>query len=154
MALTAAEKAKRAREKKQAQMRQFREENKALRETLREVEAQRDRLLEDRSSETANRISQNVRSVREASEDKGENRYSREELYAALDIGRWSAILDMAMEEDDQMAARLVKWWRYQPDPAEEKEDYRTWGMRWLLREWAAENHPLDWPEFFDSYLR
>lgn len=154
MALTPAEKMRRQRAKRKQEMQNLKDENDALRVTLMNMEQKTKELEVALRNVTADRVKSNVAEVNAASQKGPINRYSRKDLYAALEIGRWSGVVDMAMADSDVMAAKLVQWWRCPPDPKEEPEDYDVYRLRWLLAEWALDNYPVDWPPFEQDYLR
>ncbi|MHB1803183.1 MAG: hypothetical protein ACYCU5_16300 [Actinomycetes bacterium] len=67
--------------------------------------------------------------------------YVRGDLSEALEVGRMTAVAEMALKGSVEASISLIDWWTDQSP------------LRWLFRDWMAGNHPVEWQEWERRHL-
>lgn len=153
MTMTAAEKQKAHRQRRAEKFKQMEEELPVLRDKVNALQEENERLRHDLAVNASGRVSRNVAEVREATAKGAPKRYGRSDLETALELGRWSLVIEGATNGDPRMLADAMEFLTAEPDPKREPEDAAMHGMMWLLSDYLRSHIPAAWEEFRGRYL-
>lgn len=131
----------------------YEEKVPALEEAINRLEEENKRLKHELAQNASGRVSKNIDEVHHIQRSGAPRRYTKQELRAVFELGRWSLIVEGAMEGDERMLEEAMEFFLAEPDPVTEPEDALCHKFMWLLYEEMAERRPIEWKEFRRVYL-